>query len=62
MKPFNLFQDLMKTKPFERGRLLGLDVGDKYVGLAVSDANNKIASPLRFAFHVKVGVFFRRTS
>ncbi|CAL5420581.1 unnamed protein product [Camellia sinensis] len=34
------------TKPLERGRLLGLDVGDKYVGLAVSDTNNKIASPL----------------
>lgn len=62
VKPFNLFQDLMKTKPLERGRLLGLDVGDKYVGLAVSDANNKIASPLRYAFHVKVGAFFSGTS
>ncbi|CAL5360063.1 hypothetical protein ACSBR2_038060 [Camellia fascicularis] len=46
VKAFNLFHDLMKTKPLERGRLLGLDVGDKYVGLAVSDTNNKIASPL----------------
>ncbi|CAL5442507.1 unnamed protein product [Camellia sinensis] len=50
VKAFNLFHDLMKTKPLERGRLLGLDVGDKYVGLAVSDTNNKIASPLRVEY------------
>ncbi|XP_028062475.1 uncharacterized protein LOC114265845 isoform X2 [Camellia sinensis] len=48
MKPFNLFHDLMKTKPLERRRLLGLEVHDKYVGLAVSDTNNKIVSPLRY--------------
>ncbi|KAK7268609.1 hypothetical protein RIF29_21311 [Crotalaria pallida] len=29
----------------EERRLLGLDVGDKYVGLALSDLDNKIASP-----------------
>ncbi|GJR35238.1 putative pre-16S rRNA nuclease isoform X4 [Tanacetum coccineum] len=46
MKPLNLFQDLLKIPAVERGRLLGLDVGDKYVGLAVSDFNNKVASPL----------------
>ncbi|KAK7274446.1 hypothetical protein RIF29_15534 [Crotalaria pallida] len=28
----------------EERRLLGLDVGDKYVGLALSDLDNKIAS------------------
>ena len=48
VKPLRLFQDLLKTNSLERGRLLGLDVGDKYVGLAVSDQHNKIASPLRF--------------
>ncbi|GJT24839.1 ribonuclease H-like domain-containing protein [Tanacetum coccineum] len=47
MKPLNLFQDLLKIPAVERGRLLGLDVGDKYVGLAVSDFDNKVASPLR---------------
>lgn len=47
VKPVNLFHDLLKMKATERGRLLGLDVGDKYVGLAVSDLHNKIASPLR---------------
>nr|GFB42487.1 putative pre-16S rRNA nuclease isoform X1 [Tanacetum cinerariifolium] len=46
MKPLNLFQDLLKIPAVERGRLLGFDVGDKYVGLAVSDFNNKVASPL----------------
>ncbi|KAI8569522.1 hypothetical protein RHMOL_Rhmol02G0285100 [Rhododendron molle] len=56
VKPFNLFQDLMKTKPLERGRLLGLDVGDKYVGLAVSDANNKIASPLSVLLRKKTNI------
>ncbi|KAL7174790.1 hypothetical protein ACSBR1_043881 [Camellia fascicularis] len=47
VKPFNLFHDLMKTKPLERRSLFGLDVRDKYVGLAVSDTNNKVVSPLR---------------
>lgn len=47
VKPSNLFQELIKTNSLKRSRLLGLDVGDKYVGLAVSDVNNKIASPLR---------------
>ncbi|KAI3501282.1 hypothetical protein L1887_29146 [Cichorium endivia] len=45
MKPLSLYQDLLKVNAVERGRLLGLDVGDKYVGLAVSDFNNKVASP-----------------
>ncbi|OMO58638.1 Resolvase, holliday junction-type, YqgF-like protein [Corchorus olitorius] len=46
VKPLNLFQHLIKAKSGQRGRLLGLDVGDKYVGLAVSDIDNKIACPL----------------
>ncbi|CAH9092933.1 unnamed protein product [Cuscuta epithymum] len=41
-KPLKLFPEVMKS----RGRLLGLDVGYKYVGLAVSDFENKIALPL----------------
>jgi putative Holliday junction resolvase len=48
VKPWNLFHDLLKSNAVERGRLLGLDVGDKYVGLAVSDPHNQIASPLRY--------------
>ena len=40
VKPLNLFRDFLKRNVLERGRFLGLDVGDKYVGLAVSDSDN----------------------
>ncbi|KAH7839189.1 hypothetical protein Vadar_000898 [Vaccinium darrowii] len=43
-------------KPLERGRLLGLDVGDKYVGLAISDTNNKVASPLSVLLRKKTNI------
>ncbi|GMH09396.1 hypothetical protein Nepgr_011237 [Nepenthes gracilis] len=56
MKPLRLFQDLLKTKALEKGRLLGLDVGDKYVGLAVSDLHNKIASPLSVLVRKKTNI------
>ncbi|XP_014520177.1 uncharacterized protein LOC106777161 isoform X1 [Vigna radiata var. radiata] len=45
MKPLQLFQHLSNSTRNQRGRLLGLDVGEKYVGLALSDFDNKIASP-----------------
>lgn len=47
-RPLNLFCDLVKSNVETRGRLLGLDVGEKYVGLAVSDQHNKISLPLRY--------------
>ncbi|XP_059661776.1 uncharacterized protein LOC132307911 isoform X2 [Cornus florida] len=56
MKPFNLFHDLLKTNALKQGRLLGLDVGDKYVGLAVSDIDNKIASPLSVLLRKKTNI------
>lgn len=56
MKPLNLFRDLLKRNARERGRLLGLDVGDKYVGLAVSDPDNKIASPLSVLIRKKTNM------
>lgn len=59
MKPLNLFRDLLKRNARERGRLLGLDVGDKYVGLAVSDPDNKIASPLRYFVCLFMGFCLR---
>ncbi|KAF3327509.1 Holliday junction resolvase [Carex littledalei] len=40
-----LFQQVLKTG-VTKCRFLGLDVGSKYVGLAVSDEQNKIAIPL----------------
>lgn len=48
VKPKELFQKVYKSGSAEQGRLLGLDVGNKYVGLAISDACNKIASPVRY--------------
>ncbi|XP_021735765.1 uncharacterized protein LOC110702369 [Chenopodium quinoa] len=57
IKPLTLFQDLAKTtNALERGRLLGLDVGDKYVGLAVSDPDNKIAKPLSVLLRKKFNI------
>lgn len=47
LKPMKLYQQLLRSDKVTRGRLLGLDVGDKYVGLSISDADNKVASPVR---------------
>lgn len=44
-KQLELFQILFKNGKLETGRLLGMDVGDRYVGLAVSNPLNEIASP-----------------
>ncbi|TKY70947.1 putative Holliday junction resolvase [Spatholobus suberectus] len=56
MKPLQLFHDLMNTTQKQRGRLLGLDVGDKYVGLALSDFDNKIASPFSVLVRKKTNI------
>lgn len=55
-KPWNLFLEVLNTKAKNPGRLLGLDVGDKYVGLAVSDPQNKIASPLSVLLRKKTNI------
>ncbi|XP_049933163.1 uncharacterized protein LOC116248491 [Nymphaea colorata] len=46
VNPNDLFHYLLKNNKLNRGRLLGLDVGSRYVGLAISDRNNALASPL----------------
>uniref|UniRef100_A0A6N2KQ86 YqgF/RNase H-like domain-containing protein n=1 Tax=Salix viminalis TaxID=40686 RepID=A0A6N2KQ86_SALVM len=56
VRPLSLFHDLLKTSAINQGRLLGLDVGDKYVGLAVSDPLNKIASPLSVLLRKKSNI------
>ncbi|KNA05257.1 hypothetical protein SOVF_192110 isoform B [Spinacia oleracea] len=57
VKPLCLFQDLVKTtNALERGRFLGLDVGGKYVGLAVSDPDNKIAIPVSVLLRKKSNI------
>lgn len=45
MGPVSLFQELVKSKALQKGRFLGLDVGDKYIGVSVSDEHNKVALP-----------------
>ncbi|KAK0596831.1 hypothetical protein LWI29_019441 [Acer saccharum] len=51
LKPFDfyeeIFKDILIKKDLKPGRLLCLDVSDKYVSLAVSDWKNKTAVPLR---------------
>ncbi|TXG53562.1 hypothetical protein EZV62_018818 [Acer yangbiense] len=52
LKPLNFykefFKDILIKKDYSKpGRLLGLDVSDKYVSLAVSDWKNLTALPLR---------------
>ncbi|XP_054825262.1 uncharacterized protein LOC129322854 [Prosopis cineraria] len=56
VKPYQLFLSTMKETKRKRGRLLGLDVGDKYVGLAVSDPDNKVASPLSVLVRTKSNI------
>ncbi|XP_017624581.1 uncharacterized protein LOC108468203 isoform X4 [Gossypium arboreum] len=56
VKPLHLFQNLVKSNASQGGRLLGLDVGDKYVGLAISDLDNKIASPLSVLVRKKTNI------
>ncbi|KAJ6804920.1 zinc finger SWIM domain-containing protein 7-like isoform X4 [Iris pallida] len=54
VKPIELFQRL-KASP---GLLLGLDVGTKYVGFAVSDADNKVALPKSVLVRTKSNINF----
>ncbi|KAJ7297657.1 hypothetical protein O6H91_09G111800 [Diphasiastrum complanatum] len=44
LKLAQLYQRLLKTEG-QGGPLLGLDVGTKYMGVAVSDRNCRVASP-----------------
>ncbi|KAK1322717.1 hypothetical protein QJS10_CPA02g00358 [Acorus calamus] len=46
LKPIELFQQILKANAVENKRLLGLDIGSKYVGLAISDSRIKVANPL----------------
>ncbi|TXG64332.1 hypothetical protein EZV62_011326 [Acer yangbiense] len=50
LKPLNfykeVFKDVLMKENSKHGRLLGLDVSDKYVSLALSDWKNLTAVPL----------------
>ncbi|GAV57935.1 UPF0081 domain-containing protein [Cephalotus follicularis] len=56
VKSWKLFHELVKANALKQGRFLGLDVGDKYVGVAVSDPENRIASPLSVLVRNKTNI------
>ncbi|XP_047056838.1 putative pre-16S rRNA nuclease [Lolium rigidum] len=56
LKAEELFRKVLEGGSKKRGRLLGLDVGGKYVGLAVSDPQNKIALPLSVLGRTKTNI------
>ncbi|EFH54151.1 hypothetical protein ARALYDRAFT_323835 [Arabidopsis lyrata subsp. lyrata] len=56
VKPLSLLGNALKTKVSVPGRFLGLDVGDKYVGLAISDPSNMVASPLSVLLRKKTNI------
>ncbi|XXG63875.1 hypothetical protein AAC387_Pa05g1969 [Persea americana] len=58
LQPIQLFQHCLKTNAPKQGRLLGLDVGVKYVGLAVSDPRNITAAPLSVLVRKKTNIDF----
>ena len=48
MKTYNIFSiDEFKTNIKNNSRLLGIDPGNKYIGLAICDENKKVATPLK---------------
>lgn len=56
VKPFEIFEKILKNGSTKPGRVLGLDVGYRYVGLAVSDTCNKIASPVSVLVRKKTNI------
>lgn len=56
LKPLKLYRELLKSNEVNRGRLLGLDVGERYVGLSVSDPTYKIAKPFRVLVRKKTNI------
>jgi putative Holliday junction resolvase len=57
LKADQLFRKVIDGGSRKQSRLLGLDVGSKYVGLAVSDDKNRIALPLRYALQTIVAEY-----
>ncbi|KAL5226365.1 hypothetical protein ABZP36_014630 [Zizania latifolia] len=56
LKAEQLFRKAIEGGSKKKGRLLGLDVGSKYVGLAVSDKKNRIALPLSVLGRTKTNI------
>uniref|UniRef100_A0A0D9YFC8 YqgF/RNase H-like domain-containing protein n=1 Tax=Oryza glumipatula TaxID=40148 RepID=A0A0D9YFC8_9ORYZ len=56
LKADQLFRKVIDDGSRKQSRLLGLDVGSKYVGLAVSDDKNRIALPLSVLSRTKTNI------
>ncbi|KQK09896.1 uncharacterized protein LOC100833580 isoform X2 [Brachypodium distachyon] len=57
IKAEELFRKVLESgAKKQKNRLLGLDVGSKYVGLAVSDHQNRIALPLSVLGRTKTNI------
>uniref|UniRef100_A0A0E0JP32 YqgF/RNase H-like domain-containing protein n=1 Tax=Oryza punctata TaxID=4537 RepID=A0A0E0JP32_ORYPU len=56
LKADQLFRKVIEGGSKKQSRLLGLDVGSKYVGLAVSDDKNRIALPLSVLSRTKTNI------
>ena len=48
VKPLTLFKESLKTEGPRRRRLIVLNVGDKYLGIAMSNITNVFAIPLGY--------------
>ncbi|KAE9606571.1 putative pre-16S rRNA nuclease, ribonuclease H-like domain-containing protein [Lupinus albus] len=56
MKQVTALQLFHAVAKKSHARLLGLDVGDKYVGLSLSDFHNQVASPLSVLLRKKSNI------
>ncbi|KAG0474044.1 hypothetical protein HPP92_015901 [Vanilla planifolia] len=56
VEPFEIFQKILKSNSSKQDCLLGLDVGHRFVGLAVSDTFHKIASPVSVLVRKKTNI------
>lgn len=52
---FDEFKDFLNLDANRRGALLGIDYGEKNIGIAVSDLTRTIASPMNFVARKKFG-------
>jgi len=61
MKTYNILSiDEFKTNIENNSRLLGIDPGDKNIGLAICDENKKVATPLKVLQKSKFEVLIKQ--
>jgi len=61
MKTYNIISiDEFKTNIENNSRLLGIDPGNRNIGLAICDENKKVATPLVVLQKSKFGVLIKK--